>query len=389
MTNNFKDMLNLFSCAVNGANIRTDLPYDFNAIFALSKKQQIDTILFPVINSIYSQNQSLIEKSTYDRWESDFYKTISFSMIRTNYINKLLSNFEEQNIDYCVLKGEVLADLYFVPDSRVSGDVDIWIRDCNKVKNALNILAADGFRVPATNSNSHQIECYHKIYGLVEIHTDICDKIAKTLWFENKLRFDEKPIRFEDKKGNKFYTLSYTDGAVFVAFHFLKHFLSHGCGCRQLMDMLLYFTRYKQQINWEKFDLVFKELNYLRFIKMCEKIGEKYFGLNFETDIDVSDEIIESILTDLETAGVFGKEEEYRDDFTISYSKRRSGINKNGKRLKNDFIIFKAINFLRTRKFNPIIVVMDLNKRRKFLSENKSQIRERLKFFENLGFFDN
>lgn len=388
MTEDFKNMLYLFSCAASGTKIEIAMPYNYDAIFYLAKKQQIDTILFPVIKDIYFKNESIIDKSIYERWESDFYRTVGFSIIRENYINKLLSNLEKQNIEYCVLKGKVLSELYYEADIRISGDVDIWIRNENKVDNVLKILADDGFCIPAINSNSHQIECKHKIYGLVEIHTDICDKIAKMLWFGDKLHFDEKPIRFTDKNGNQFYTLSYTDGAVFVAFHFLKHFLSHGCGCRQLLDMLLYFTKYREQINWQKFDTVFGELNYLRFIKMCKKIGERYFGLSFSNDIDVSDEIIACILTDIENSGIFGKGEEYRNEFTISYSKRRSIVFRDGKRLKNNFIIFKIINFLKVRRFNPFTAIMDLNKRRKFLHKNKSQIKQRLIFFDNLGFFD-
>ncbi|MBO5060350.1 MAG: nucleotidyltransferase family protein [Clostridia bacterium] len=387
MTTEFADLLYLFSCAALGKAPEEDREYNLKKIYLLAEKQQIDTIIFPVINKLKERGRN-VDSTVFDAWARKFYGAVSFSAKRGYYISGLLKRLEGENIKYCILKGESLSDLYAEPDSRISGDIDLWICSSGDMPRVIELLEQDGFYTERNTLESHQIECRHKIYGLIELHSDICDSVAKQIWFSDKVSFSEDFIRKSDSYGGSFYALSATDGAIFVTFHFIKHFLSHGCGCRQLMDMLLYLKHYENEINWEIFNGLYAELKYLKFIDKCKQIGKLYFGIDFK-DVKAADKsLLDKILTDMEGSGVFGESEEFRKEFAAYYTKKRKKNSVGTSKTQFKYLLERISEFMRNRNYNPFAIIRDLIKRNRTIDKNTEKVNERLGLFENLGFFE-
>ncbi len=383
MTTHFSNLLHLLSCAVHSQAPDLGRTYDFESIYKLAKVHQVHTIIFPVIAQI--KTDAAIDETLFQQWKRNYTVLVSRATQRKVYMAGLLRRLEEKGIGYCILKGESLSGLYGDSVSRISSDVDLWIDSEEEIPTVLNFLAEDGFTVKPNLSESHQTECVHPIYGLIEVHNAVCDETAYKIWFENQIAFDEPFARMTDDMGNSFYTLSITDGAIFVTFHFLKHFLSHGCGCRQLTDMLLYLKHYDKEINWDRFNKLFADLRYLEFINLCKQIGNLYFSMDFPVSDMYDRKLCDAVLTDIETSGVFGKDEQYRVFFTHYFTDKRKS---QGRKVSFSAKKHRILSYLKRRQYNLFVAARDFLKRNKKVNQSSSAINKRLQLFEDLGIFD-
>ena len=390
MTTDFENLLHLLSCSALQRVPSPERDYNFEEIYRLSLKQQVHTLVFPVIEEMKASGLYDISDRVFDSWKNRYVYSVVFAEQRRDYMSGLFKKLESDGISYCVLKGEALSHLYPRPESRISSDVDLWIENKDDMHKVAEYLREDGFNVGKTDPKSHQTECKHQKFGLIELHSDISDGVAKKIWFEDKISFKESFIKVKDQAGSEFYTLSVTDGAIFVTFHFIKHFLSHGCGCRQLLDMLLYLKAHEDEIDFDKYNSVFTELHYMKFINICKAIGKKYMDTDLADVPDSDDEICREVLSDIESGGVFGQDEEFRKSFTGYYTKKRNSGDAGQKKVMISSFRKRAESFLRNRNYNPVRIVCDLLRisKNRNTENNTSLINKRLEMFEDLGFFE-
>lgn len=385
MTTDFNNLLHLLSCTIFLKEPEFDRNYNFKNIYKLSKAHQVQTIIFPTISK-YKEKLN-VNESLFQVWKKSYLFLLSRSFQRKQYLFSLIKKLDKHNIGYCILKGDALANLYSNPDDRISSDIDLLISDKENVSKVLDFLNEDKFIIKPNLDDSHQIECYHQNYGLIEVHTKVCDETAYKIWFENKIEFEEPFMKTSDNNANEFYTLSVTDGAIFVTFHFLKHFLSHGCGIRQLLDMLLYLKHYEAEIDWNRYNSLFDDLRYLKFIYLCKQIGNLFFNMNFDVDGKPDQQLCESVLSDLENSGVFGKEEEYRNFFTHHFTAKRRVDNKHLK-VSYSAKLNRLKGFLRRYNYNIFMACINYFKRCDNQKNNLGLINKRLNLFEDLGIFE-
>ncbi len=385
MTNNFFNMLHLFSCGALGRSPNPNIQYDFAEIYKLSNQQQISTVVYLAVAELYKKGIK-IDNDLYKKWEQQFFSRYIFSITRGHYLLDLIKKLDRENIESCVLKGDVLSALYKEPDSRVSSDIDLWIVDKKRIPEVIDIMKADGFIIHEINDKSHQIECTSSKYGLIELHTDFCDEIAKKIWFKDKVHLNKNSlIDISHRHGGVIHTLSYTDGAINITAHFIKHFLSHGCGCRQLMDTLMYLSNYKDEIDWDRYNTTLSELGFSKLMDICKKCGATYFRLDFEPPFEEEKELCDALLTDMEGAGIFGKGEEYRKSFFYAYTKKKTS-SANGRFIFINERCVGAVKYLIKNKFNICKISADL-RLRKYKKSNLQNIDKRLQLFENLDLY--
>lgn len=188
---------------------------------------------------------------------------------------------------------------------------------------AISVLKENGFTVEPMFATSHHALAHHKTGGTVELHYLLYDELIQDTWFDNKALILE-PFRRFDTDGDMFVqTLGITDGLIFIALHFIKHFLEAGVGIRQLMDMLLYMKNYSSEIDWDRFNSLMKQLKYNKFIAHAIGIGVKYLGFN-DNELPKSEynpDTMLKILDDFEKGGIFGQNENERKGFYLYYTK--------------------------------------------------------------------
>jgi len=149
---------------------------------------------------------------------------------------ELMSEMGELGLRCCLIKGQGLADLYPHPESRQSGDVDLWVRGTLKKT------------VQALRRKWEVREVYYhhtSIYPFgrkmeIEVH-------FRPTWMNNP---------FTDRKLQRYFTSAWDAkmvsgpvagclvpdiefNLVFCAVHIYRHLLAEGIGLRQIMDYYL------------------------------------------------------------------------------------------------------------------------------------------------------
>ena len=273
MTEDFQNVLYLFSCAAMGKKIAKKLSIDLNKLYEICAANGIWPIVYKFLaeEKTFPESFKSIEKKTIN----DIYKSVLQNANTANIVKEL----EKNGIECCILKGATLSELYSNPDARISSDVDIFIKD--GIDEACEILKKNQFRILNRWVGSHHIKCISSRCKMIELHTEYFDKLVADLWFDGAGFIDAEfiPFTFE---GVACHALNPTDGILFVFLHFVKHYISATVTVRQLMDTLLYLRKYKNEIDFEKINNVLDKLNYAKFFKICIAFGIKY--LQFEKE---------------------------------------------------------------------------------------------------------
>ena len=335
MTENFKDMLTFYAWGSTGYKNIKDKQYDYMKIMELAKKQGVFHIVYSVLKQ-YTDDESVAGMN------SLYFMSVLNHQAKNDAMENIIKKLENENIEVCHIKGKTLSSLYYYPDTRISGDIDLLIDEKDEIK-AKRILEQEGFKCEMRSDDANHSECIHEEYGLIELHVKLYYDSMKDIWFDSDDMIREP---YEIIDGRK--TLSYTDGFIYNFLHATKHFLSNGMSIRHITDVLLYANKYKEKIDLERVFKTLENLKYKEFLDAFIIIGEKYFNLQpLYVTSNTNDELI---LTDIEESGIFGKNikkagalfEIYTDlRFSTFKSGDKSKYLTNWKR-KN---IFKAVSY--------------------------------------------
>ena len=326
MTQAFLDMLHLFSCAAHGTRPK-EKDYNLDEIFQQAARQGILPLVLVSVKRLYKDGARLVQGVALERHINNLRLLVLNNMQKSAIVYDAVKQLADSGIPYCILKGETLAELYSSPECRISGDTDVYVGDEILIKKAIKILKGHGFEFGSKGSNLHHYHADHSIAGVLELHSGLYDELFIDVWFDKQTALTEPYRVVKTHSGSELPTLGITDGLVFLHLHFTKHFLVGGIGIRQLMDMLLYIKKHKNEIDYEKFSKIIKHLKYDKFFNNVMYIGVKHLGFAEEDLYPFAyDEAIASkVLSDIENGGNFGKDEEWRKGFYLIYNEQRFG----------------------------------------------------------------
>ena len=325
MTKDFLNVMHLFSCGVHGTEPDIKREYNINETLRLSSEQGLYPFVFLSLEKLYNKNKLNITADEFIYLKSQYMQVLFSSMRKNAAVNEAVCQLNKKGVQICMLKGQVLAGLYSVPEARVSGDTDLLLKFPTDEEKACSALKEKGFEIIKRPHTSHHAMCKRQDTGLIELHLSLYDEIFEDIWFKNKGEKPEEYISFTTNEGYTYNTLNHTDNAIFITLHAFKHFLSQGVGIRQIMDMLLFNKAYKDKINWEKYFNTLQKLRFKKLYNHLEAIGNMYLGFSGENASDVSMDVVCQILTDIETGGAFGKKDKTRKDFYKEATHKRSG----------------------------------------------------------------
>lgn len=308
MTYEFQYFMQLIASASMGQSIQPpERELDWKRIFELAKEQQV----LPLLDRALKKNPEL----GYPREMAVKQLACVFPMVMAGYAKKwsvisLLDAMEKAGIHVFVIKGFVAAMNYESSDSRLSSDTDICVKP-EKEDEAIEFLRTRGFSVKPRWENGHHAVATHPKMGIIELHVQLYDEIVEKVWFR-KIAPDsyiqEPQIKIDTSDGS-YYTLGDTDHLLFMTLHMVKHFIESGMSLRMILDVALFFSKHRRNVNQERFWSVLKILNYDRLvssilwilIRYCNFKQEEFPGLG---EKNTSQENL--ILSDLESGGWLG-----------------------------------------------------------------------------------
>ena len=318
MSKEFINMLYLFGAAANGKDIDIKYCENLSKIRSHALSQEVWDVVYAGVRGKVASGEINIPTEVYQRLEKTFMSNVVLNIRRVEFNLDTIRELEKNDIKCCVLKGITVANLYSMPETRISSDMDILIdeKDEKKVK---EILAVRGYKTEERNKNDHHMKAYHDIGGLLEIHVALYSDTTKEIIFDDLISYDEEFTKLE----NGIYSLGVNDALLYLTAHLIKHLIVDGAGIRQMMDLLLYMKKYEEVIDWEKYNAIIKRLGYDNFIAVIKGIGVKYWGMNFK-DAVTQGNGMEELLEDCEIGGLFSVTEKERKAFYYLYTQRRA-----------------------------------------------------------------
>lgn len=264
----------------------TPSPEEWKELYRMAKKQSLLGICFAGVQRLQSQQQCPPEE-VYDRWMA-MSATIQ---MRNKVVNKACLDLQEMvwqaRFNYCILKGQGVAQLYDVNPVygleddlnprlaiaqnlsmlRQPGDIDIWLSGgYDKIKAWVDKVA------PTKKINQHHMDL--NVYRDVEVEAHFHPINLPNPWRQKRLKAYIKWYEslcfthndYDDEK--RIHTPHVGFNVVFLMVHIFHHLFTEGVGLRQVMDyyMVLRTVRAAKEIGGtEKFQTTIKGLGLERF----------------------------------------------------------------------------------------------------------------------------
>ncbi len=321
MNTEFLTFLNLIKDELSGEITVNSV--DFEKYSKLAGLQGMKTLLFSVFKKYKELSKLEVDENTFKNYEISVTKAI-FNYTKTQYeVNKVIKALEKEGIECVILKGDTLSSIYPHSELRMSGDTDILINKKDERK-CLKLFKKMGCYVKKRTRTNNQSVIVHPKAGTFEIHISMDTAEVSQVWYNNIELIKESYREVVVSGIYKYKTLSYTDTALNLVLHVVKHFISGITHMRMVTDTVLFLDRNYDKIDFDRISNTLSALNYNTFFKCLCYIGNVYLGLkNLKTDNEIKEQA-EKILEDIYNCGLYGFEKLEAQTYTYSiYSKNR------------------------------------------------------------------
>ncbi len=294
---------------------------------------------------------------------------------------EIYAAFDSEKIPYIPLKGAVVRGLYPEPWMRVSGDVDILVKEKDR-QSAINaIMKCGGYKqkkagaydVSFVSPNGTLIELHHKLFADKKRARKVSD-----VWVTAK------------SDGLSGYRFKMNDDAFchYHILHMAKHFENGGCGIRSFVDLRLIEQAYN--LDSDEVEKLLKKSGLSAFSHYARRLCAIWFDGQEHDEITLQ---MEKYILD---GGVFGTEKT-----KIISQQQRTG----GKRqyfLSKIFVPYRSLKYLypALEKYPFLFPFYEVHRWFSFLFGNRKKFRknyaklfdrvlgeqpENYSLFENLG----
>ncbi len=228
-----------------------------------------------------------------DKLKYYYEKSLFLCAARNESISRICQVFEENKIDFLILKGAILQKYYPSPELRVMSDVDFFIKENSRFV-VKDILRSIGIKFKESNSyqdiyedcNGLLIEIHHALWGYNLDDT----KLVSAIWDEKNLSNGWRHM----------YTLPLEDQYIFLISHMFKHFSDSGIGIRPLFDIWFFL---KKNVSCLDFIYIKSELAKFKSVEFEKKIRNVVNCIFIGKEKNNNDKLIISYLLKCKTHG--------------------------------------------------------------------------------------
>ena len=232
-------------------------------LYRYQKEQDVTNMAYVALHKLGYDDVELVEFK--DDYKVNILREARFELAG----QQVFEAFEKAEIDFLVLKGAIVKNLYPNPSLRTFTDIDIYVG--KELEKAEKVLLKLGYE--REGCDDHNDISYVKKPSIhIELHKDL---FPDDYDFEGY--FDE-PFKHTDlKDGYKYYHLYKTDDFfIHVLCHLYKHFTFGGCGLRQYLD--IYVMTQKMKLNLDYIRSELKSFGMEGFLDTTLKLNRFFFG---------------------------------------------------------------------------------------------------------------
>lgn len=266
-------LTHLLRCAITD-NIPSDFPseLEFNKFLKLCKDHKLENISYIMLKKTDMSN---IEKQEIKKLEEDYLQTLMVTATQQYYLEQIEKTFEENDIDYLVLKGRELSGLYPSSDMRQSSDIDIYIGTENSEK-AKKLMLDIGFFAESYSEDENHDEYTINKWVLCELHRVLIQ--GNYPWKKSCNEIVDNLTLCDGTKNC--YRMSKEDFYVYNLAHAAKHMKFSGIGIKAFLDIEVIYKKYKDSFDYEYLNKKLKECSLTEFEKNARLLCEYWFEEN-------------------------------------------------------------------------------------------------------------
>lgn len=307
---------------------------EWRAIYELATKQSLVSVILHAIDTI-ENDDSRPPKPLLLQWIGES-ELIRHRNNRVNLLCEQLSSwFKTKGYTSCILKGQGVARLYNLPDSRQAGDIDIWVKaQRDEVvrlmrKDCIGVTYVDYVNCHAAFFTDAEVEVHFRPTWM--FNPFVNRRVQQWIKDNQVSQFDN----FDEKVGFSYPTIGFN--LVFSLVHIYRHVFFEGIGLRQLMDYYYILSHSTQTERDIAFDTL-KSFGMAKFAGAAMYVMKRVFNMDKTLLLcDPNDENGDFLLSEIIRGGNFGK----YDDRNVHVDENKK-IKRGLSNLKRDFRFLEA-----------------------------------------------
>lgn len=266
-------------------------------LFRFCQTHQIENTVYYAIKKLELSQKELA------LFESAHFAGVVIDANQEDALKKVSKLFEENEIEYLVLKGGVIKALYPTKDMRQAADIDIYIGEKNALK-AKTLMLDCGFKTDENLFGVDVDDSYtYGAYVNVELHRKMLPDVYK--WKKECSQILKRLTKKSDS--NYALRMSKEDFYVYMIIHIAKHMHLSGCGIRSVFDIWVYLEKYKDSLDEQAIYQSLQNCQLDAFEKNMRRLAYLWFG-----DEGTKDELLEELGYHIAVGGWLGRPE-YRN----------------------------------------------------------------------------
>ncbi len=280
MNDYYSDILYLSSCFIhsNRAHLRPDM--DFEKIYNEARAQSVDLWVMSAVCG--ADNASVCPFLS--QFNSVLVSEAAKNALRRTHVKKLITDLSAAGLSPIVVKGETISRLYPNPLLRRSVDTDLFFESFPQCEKARDILTARGAVLLHPDIADKHFSMIVPGAGKVELHHMLMKEEFHSTILRGFPPVSEPLEEVSSYDGFNMTTLGKTDCLIFLTAHFLEHFLFGRCDIRQISDILMYVSRFRDEIDSDLFFRFLDHTNRRTFFGVVQGVGIESLGFD-KTDL--------------------------------------------------------------------------------------------------------
>ena len=216
--------------------------------------------------------------------------TVKMHHLLNSVLAKITTALNAEGIPSVLLKGQGLAQNYLIPESRICGDIDLYVGEEN-IDRACEVIAGLTDEPQETEEELNEKEM-HKEFSvdgvIVEIHRRALAAYGSRLthmlkkWTKNNLdnNFHNQELPSIDFNQVAVKVPSANFNAVFILHHAAHHMRIGGIGLRQLCDWATYLAKHHSEINLKELQVALRRFKMVPVWKEFGRFAVNVLGLD-------------------------------------------------------------------------------------------------------------
>ena len=247
-------------------------------VFKLSMKQTVTGI---VLKGVLELPEELFpQEGLMIRWIAQVGMIEDRNKRMNRELTVLIDLFRKDNIDYCLQKGQGIAQMYENALWRECGDIDLYLPLQVNMKKAIEMAKGMGCKVEKSADGSY---CFGWNEIEVEYHNhlfDIQNPFLKGYLSQLMEREGFVDVRLSEDSDTLITTPAPILNLLLLNTHIMKHVFGHGIGMRQLCDMARAYYYLHKWIDKEELKSVYSKVGIEKWSGLLHDFLIVYLGLD-------------------------------------------------------------------------------------------------------------